>query len=131
MNLDQDIQATRTLMNGDTSFVGITKKQTQKLVIAFRNAGVLDRNVRINMLREWTGIMHLESSQNLTLHTASVMINHICLPGGNLDFDGLIFLTKLADRTKSKIAQRQVRDDQPGDVPDMLNVQEADYSTPW
>ena len=98
MDLDTEIDVTRVQFYGDTNFYQGTRDQIVKLIILFKEAGILDRDLRIRMLREWTGLAGLKSSNELSLHVASRMIHHLCDGEGNLTFDGLAFLTYLSFR---------------------------------
>ena len=106
--LETDIIATRSQFNGDSEFIPVTRKQVQKLIICFKHSGIHDRDLRIGILREWTGIERLPSTNKLTLHTAGVMIDYLCVPDGGLSFDGLRFIIRIASKVKARITYQPV-----------------------
>jgi len=93
MDFNVELMATRTNFQGDDSFAPSTYPQQQKLAICFQDAGISNRDTRIAILRLWTGIDQIKTSKNLTLHTASEMINYLCVKNGGLCGNGLLFLT--------------------------------------
>jgi len=93
MDFQTELIATRTNFQGDTTFAPSTYPQQQKLAICFRDAGISDRDTRIAILRLWTGISQIKSSKNLTLDTASQMIDYLTGEYGGITGNGLIFLT--------------------------------------
>lgn len=127
--LDQEIQATRTLMNGDRSFYPNTAKQRQKLAILFREAGIESRALRIGILQEWTGHFMISSSKDLTLHTTSVMIDYLNGREGGLSFDGLLFITSIKERAKTYAFADQGEDDEQRDDARMPDLWET--AAPW
>jgi len=98
MDLETQIEITRVQFYGDIQFYKPTREQIIKLIILFKEAGILDREMRIEMIRQWTGLTTLQSSNDLTRHIASRMIDHLCDEDGDLTFDGIDFLNDLSFR---------------------------------
>lgn len=124
--LDSEIGAMRMLFN-DGTYNGLTPGQRGKLFALFAEAGIKGedmRSLRIEMLREWTGIEQLDSSNHLTFTTANKMIGY--LVGGNdeLSWDGAVFLAELEGRAKTSLMARQSEtgmEDEAG-VPNVLET---------
>ena len=127
--LGQEIQATRSLMNGDRTYYPNTIKQRQKLAILFKEAGIESRALRIGILQEWTGLVMVSSSKDLTLHTTSVMIDYLCGGEGGINFDGIRFLTEIKDRAKAFPFAGSHQDDTIRDEAHLPDLQEN--PTPW
>jgi hypothetical protein len=77
-DLKLEIDALRTLFLHDRTWASPTEAQINALRILFDQATTdKRRSVRIKMLQIITGISRLESSQSLTLHMASTLLNYL------------------------------------------------------
>ena len=123
MNLDEELTITRTLFSGDVFFNSPTTKQLQKLIITLKDAGIKDRDLRLQMLREWTGLNRINSSKHLTLHIISVMIDHLCGDTGGITFDGIRFLTLLSFKAKAHLTTTKSEAHIDGDEDDLSDLQ--------
>ena len=100
--LDTEIQVTRLNFNGDNRDYGPTMDQLTSLN-SLIGQGLTDhrRALRIEILREWTGIEKLQSTKNLTLGMVSQMIDYLKVEETNkweLHNNGKRFLTELEQR---------------------------------
>jgi hypothetical protein len=101
-----EVNATRLLFNGRSRGMNASRPQVTKLLILFKEYGAKDRDIRIEMLKAWTGIDRLDTSSRLSMRTASVMIEYLTENGG-LTFDGIRFFFSLEDEAKARIAYQQ------------------------
>jgi hypothetical protein len=101
-----EVNATRLLFNGHSRGMNASRPQVTKLLILFKEYGGEDRDIRIEMLKAWTGIERLDTSSRLSMQTASVMIDYLTEEGG-LTFDGIRFFFSLEDEAKARIEHRQ------------------------
>lgn len=74
LNLITELSALRMVFNQDTQYLSITQKQVGALN-ALLSKGLADKENRIPILRMITGIKNLESSKQLTMHTATTLID--------------------------------------------------------
>jgi hypothetical protein len=106
--LDDEIGAMRMLFNNGT-FNGLTPRQRGKLHGLFKDYGFESekRDIRIAMLKIWTGIGMLSSSNQLTFNTAHEMINYLVRGGDGLSWDGAAFLSELEKRAKAHLVSEK------------------------
>lgn len=110
-SLNDELILTRTLFRGGSRRES-TLRQVQKLAILFREAGIASRDTRLAILREWSGDYQLKSSKDLSLHITSKMIDYLIdEETGGLTWNGLLFITELADRVKARPIAIKSEDD--------------------
>ena len=143
-NLDTDVKALRVLFNQDTQYLPPTTEQLPALN-SLISQGVKDhrREVRMQILREITGIHSLSSSYQLTRKTVSVIIDYLNEAqedNWNLNDHGRKLLSALEERAIAKIGPKEPKpkrakkakekptEDRVGEI---LAEQPAEVDEPW